>query len=134
MAGGTATFPSNGYGRSMFLDPSHVGHGLARPLPSGQCAARPAVETLDPERVLPSIDAMQAQRPMTSRVMRGVNAALLLPAASPAAAQQIDVNLARVTDGTSTLVHEISVPASMEAVWKAFDPLCGWRNARKSVL
>src|SRR3546814_20242732 len=88
MAGGTATFPSNGYGRSMFLDPSHVGHGLARPLPSGQCAARPAVETLDSERVLPSIDAMQAQRPMTSRVMRGVNAPLLLLAASPAAAQQ----------------------------------------------
>src|SRR3546814_15908978 len=109
MAGGTATFPSNGYGRSMFLDPSHVGHGLARPLPSGQCAARPAVETLDSERVLPSIAAMPAQRPMTSRVMRGLTAALLQLAASPAAQHQSDWNLARVPDSTSSLAHELQV-------------------------
>src|SRR3546814_17800498 len=112
----------------MSLDPSHVGHGLARPLPSGQCAARPAVETLDSERVLPSIDALQAQRPMTSRVMRGVNAALLLLAASPAAAQQIDVNLAVETAGPPPPVPQLTVLASLEAVWTALAPRDGRRN------
>src|SRR3546814_3748020 len=71
---------------------------------------------------------MQAQRPMTSRVMRGVNAALLLLAASPAAAQQIDVNLASETDGTRTLVHEITVPASLAVVWTALANVDGWRT------
>ncbi|HEY9552257.1 SRPBCC family protein [Allosphingosinicella sp.] len=65
---------------------------------------------------------------MTSRVMRGVNAALLLLAASPAAAQQIDVNLASETDGTRTLVHEITVPASLEEVWTALATVDGWRT------
>ena len=60
--------------------------------------------------------------------MRGVSAALLLLAASPAAAQQIDVELASETDGTRTLVHEVTVPAPLEEVWTAVATVEGWRT------
>lgn len=70
---------------------------------------------------------MQAQRTFGNG-MRGVTAAFLLLAASPATAQQIDVELTTETDGTRTLVHEITVPAPLEDVWTALATVEGWRT------
>jgi uncharacterized protein YndB with AHSA1/START domain len=70
---------------------------------------------------------MQAQRSLGNG-MRGVAAAFLLLAALPATAQQIDVDLATETDGTRTLVHEITVPAALEEVWTALATVEGWRT------
>lgn len=61
-------------------------------------------------------------------LMRSLSAALLLLAASPAVAQQTDVSLATETDGTRTLVHEITVPAPQEEVWTALATIEGWRT------
>src|SRR3546814_3637897 len=36
--------------------------------------------------------------------------------------------LASETDGTRTLVHEITVPASLEEVWTALATVDGWRT------
>lgn len=61
--------------------------------------------------------------------MRGLSAALpLLLAASPAAAQQVDVNLTTAADGTRTLSHEIVIPAAPQAVWTAIATVEGWRT------
>ncbi|MGK6320661.1 SRPBCC family protein [Sphingomonas sp. DT-204] len=61
--------------------------------------------------------------------MRGLSAAfLLLLAASPAAAQQIDVKLATAADGTRTLSHEIVIPAPLQEVWNAIATVEGWRT------
>ncbi|HVI99677.1 MAG TPA: SRPBCC domain-containing protein [Sphingomonas sp.] len=60
--------------------------------------------------------------------MRDLSVALLLLAASPAAAQQVDVILTAETDGTRTLAHEVIIPAPLEEVWDAVATIEGWRT------
>src|SRR3546814_15857185 len=74
------------------------------------------------------MDPRQGERSSPGGVMAGVNAALLLRSAWPAAAQQFDGNLASETYGTRTLGHEITVPASLEEVWTALATVDGWRT------
>lgn len=59
--------------------------------------------------------------------MRGLSAALLLLAAVPAAAQEVDVTLTTEADGTRTLSHEITIPAPVTEVWRAITTVEGWR-------
>lgn len=60
--------------------------------------------------------------------MRGLIAALLLAAASPAAAQEVSVTLATEADGTRALTHEVTVPAPPAEVWQAIATAEGWRS------
>ncbi|MGK6353895.1 SRPBCC family protein [Sphingomonas sp. DT-207] len=60
--------------------------------------------------------------------MRGLSVSLLLLAAAPAAAQEVDVTLATEADGTRTLAHEITVPAPVTDVWRAIATVEGWRT------
>jgi uncharacterized protein YndB with AHSA1/START domain len=60
--------------------------------------------------------------------MCGLSAALLLLAATPAAAQEVGVTLTTEADGTRTLVHEITIPAPVTEVWRAIATLDGWRT------
>jgi len=85
-------------------------------------------KALDSGSILPSMDAMQARRSFRAYGMRGAIAAFLLLAAAPAAAQQVDVTLEVETDGTRTLVHEVTIPASQQEVWTALATIEGWRT------
>lgn len=60
--------------------------------------------------------------------MRGLSAALLLFVATPAAAQKVDTTTTTETDGSRTLVHEITIPAPMADVWQAIATIEGWRT------
>lgn len=60
--------------------------------------------------------------------MRGLIAGLAALAATPAAAQQVDVGLTAQTDGTRAMIHEITVPASVDDVWSAVATVDGWRT------
>lgn len=60
--------------------------------------------------------------------MRTLAAAILFLAATPAAAQQVNVSLATQQDGTRTLAHEITVPAPVSDVWTALTTAEGWRT------
>jgi uncharacterized protein YndB with AHSA1/START domain len=60
--------------------------------------------------------------------MRGLIAALVLLAASPVAAQQVDVAVAVEADGSRRLTHEIVVPAPIAEVWTSVATVEGWRS------
>ena len=61
--------------------------------------------------------------------MRGLSAALLLMiAAAPAAAQQVDISVTTAADGARTLAHEIIIPAPLAEVWEAVSTPEGWRT------
>lgn len=60
--------------------------------------------------------------------MRGLIAALVLFAAAPVAAQEVEIAVTVQPDGARTLTHEVVIPAPAAEVWTAVGTAEGWRT------
>lgn len=60
--------------------------------------------------------------------MRCLIALILIAASAPALAQEARVTLETAPDGTRTLIHELIIPATTRAVWRALATAKGWQT------